>query len=130
MAKTPSLDRAPNIFHQRIDLRLGCLEFRSIKREKVVQTKIRLREFGEKLLRISQSVMPGTRAFVKQHVLAVAALLEFFVCRLNARLLKSKHLVVISVRQFVQHHPGLFVHLPRSCEVSRVADMDALGELL
>jgi len=81
MTKTPSLDRAPNTFHHRIDLRLGCLEFRPIKGGKIVQAKIRLREFGEKLLHIRQGVMPGTRAIVKQHVLAVAALLEFFVRR-------------------------------------------------
>jgi hypothetical protein len=42
--------------------------------------------------------MPGVRAVVKQHALAMTALLELFECRLNARVIESEHLIMICVR--------------------------------
>src|SRR5436309_2692052 len=60
----------------------------------------------------------------------MAALFELFVALPDAGVFKSKHLVVICVSEFMQHHPGLLVDLPGSGEISRLADMNTFGEFL
>src|SRR5215212_615144 len=99
----------PNLCQQSEDFRLGLLKLGPIERIEVIDAEEGFRHFSKELLVVSKGIMFHALAIVKQHSLAVTALLEFLVRFANSRFVERKHLVVISMGQLVQDDPRLFV---------------------
>jgi len=119
-------ERAPDIFHEGKYFGFGLFEFSGDEWIEVIGAEVTFGHFGEEFLGVGYSIMFAGVAWAGEDTLVFSAITKLFPGGFHPWLIKPEDLIVVSVSEFVEDHPGHPMIFEWGKKVFRDRNMHAL----